>query len=648
MAQTTEAVGAAPDSGKAGSARPSETVRATVETPNGPPPPKSGRGLFQKIWPAGLAFVVYLLVALFAYRHTGLSSGLPGCACGDQAQEVSFIAWPTYALEHARNPFYTSWVNYPVGVNLAVNTTALLLGILAIPVVLAFGPVVAFNLLLVLGFALSALAMCLVLRRWVRWWPAAFVGGLLYGFSPYMIGQGWGHLFLVFVPIPPLILLALDEIVVRQSSSSLRYGLLLGLLAAAQYYISDEVLALTGIVAVIGVLLLAVTHWREALRRARHVIEAFAYAAVACGILVAYPVWYTYFGPAHINGPPQSLASLATFPGDLVAGIAPTVSQLFGSAHLKSIGDHLTGGDVTENGMYLGIPLIVALGLIVGFCRRVRTVVFFAVMLLVSYVLALGSRLHIDKHNTGIPMPYAILIHLPVIQNLLPVRFSLFVQLFAVLILAIGLDRCYHWLRANWASRHANAHARGRHRPWLAVTLTAAFAAAALFPLVPKIPYSAASTDIPTLFDSPAIDNIPVGSVVLVYPYPFDPRDQILLPQALSDMRFKIIGGPGHVPHPRGFPTYGPSILSPLAIEVLFNAAYSDLKLSATQYPPTTAGNLADLKTFLLHYQVGTIVVYPFGHAPAGVARYVSALLGPPQWRQGVDAWFGVQKTLSR
>ena len=180
-----------------------------------------------------------------------------------------------------------------------------------------------------------------------------------------------------------------DEIVVRQSSSSLRYGLLLGLLAAAQYYISDEVLALTGIVAVIGVLLLAVTHWREALRRARHVIEAFAYAAVACGILVAYPVWYTYFGPAHINGPPQSLASLATFPGDLVAGIAPTVSQLFGSAHLKSIGDHLTGGDVTENGMYLGIPLIVALGLIVGFCRRVRTVVFFAVMLLVSYVLAL-------------------------------------------------------------------------------------------------------------------------------------------------------------------------------------------------------------------------------------------------------------------
>ena len=71
-----------------------------------------------------------------------------------------------------------------------------------------------------------------------------------------MIGQGWGHLFLTFVPIPPLILLVLDEIFIRQSRSARRYGLLLGVLAAAQYYISDEVLALTAIIAIVGMVVL--------------------------------------------------------------------------------------------------------------------------------------------------------------------------------------------------------------------------------------------------------------------------------------------------------------------------------------------------------------------------------------------------------
>ena len=500
--------------------------------PRQPRSPGRGRGLLQKCWPAGLVFVLYLALALYAYWHTGISSAIPGCACGDQAQEVSFIAWPTYALEHARNPFFTSWVNYPSGVNLAVNTSAPLLGILAIPVVLIAGPIAAFNLFLILGFALSALSMCLVLRRWVRWWPAAFTGGLLYGFSPYMIGQGWGHLFLTFVPIPPLILLVLDEILIRQSRGARRYGLLLGALAAAQYYISDEVLALTAIIAAIGILLLAVTHPRESLRRARYVIEAFAYGVVVSAILVAYPVWYSFFGPAHIKGPPQSLKSLATFPGDLIAGIVPTVSQLFGSSHFKVIGDRLTGHDVTENGMYLGIPLIAILAVITGLCRRVRAVLFFAVMLVVSYLLALGPRLHIDTHNTGVRMPFTVLIHFPVIQDLLPVRFSLFIQLFAALILAIGMDRCYQWIKARLDSGRAHSKKRASWGKWPAGLIAAAVAVVALIPLTPKIPYVAAPVKIPTLFNSPAINNIPVGSVVLAYPYPFDPEDQILLPQA--------------------------------------------------------------------------------------------------------------------
>ena len=42
-------------------------------------------------------------------------------------------------------------------------------------------------------------------RRWRIWGPAAALGGLVYGFSPYMVGQATGHPVLLFLPLPPFI-----------------------------------------------------------------------------------------------------------------------------------------------------------------------------------------------------------------------------------------------------------------------------------------------------------------------------------------------------------------------------------------------------------------------------------------------------------
>ena len=232
-----------------------------------------------------LVFCIYLAIALYAYRHLLNGSSLPACACGDQAQEVSFLAWGSFAVTHGHNPFFTVWTNYPTGMNLAVNTSFPLLSFIAIPAVLTIGPVASYILLLVAGFALSALAMYVLLRRWVRWSLAAFIGGLLYGFSPYMIGQGWGHLFLIFVPIPPLIFLVLDEILVRQSHNVRWLGVALGALAAAQYYISPEVLTLTAVVAGIGTVILAAMHRRSVTSCLTYVLRGFGYAVLVCAPL---------------------------------------------------------------------------------------------------------------------------------------------------------------------------------------------------------------------------------------------------------------------------------------------------------------------------------------------------------------------------
>jgi hypothetical protein len=85
--------------------------------------------------------------------------------------------------------------------------------------------------------------MFFVLKKWCRW-PAAFVGGLAYGFGPYMVTQGQTHLNLAFVPLPPLIVWCLYELLFEQKRRPVRMGVLLGLLAGAQVLISPELLAL--------------------------------------------------------------------------------------------------------------------------------------------------------------------------------------------------------------------------------------------------------------------------------------------------------------------------------------------------------------------------------------------------------------------
>ena len=104
-------------------------------------------------------------------------------------------------------------MSHPSGVNLLDNTSELALGVVLAPVTWVFGPVASLNVALTLAPALSALAMFLLLRRWVRWAPAAFVGGLLYGFSPLvLVSLSDAHLMLGWAVVPPLVVACVDEL----------------------------------------------------------------------------------------------------------------------------------------------------------------------------------------------------------------------------------------------------------------------------------------------------------------------------------------------------------------------------------------------------------------------------------------------------
>ena len=230
---------------------------------------------------------------------TGTSIGSGG---GDGALMMWFLQWTPHALDHGLNPLFTDHINVPEGVNVMWNTSLLLPGLVLAPVTAAFGPVLTFNLLLALGLGLSAWCAAIAFRRYASNRVAALLGGLVFGFSPYMLAQSRGHLQLTLVFLVPLLLLVLDEILVRQRWRPLVAGAALGALAAGQLFIGEEVLAFTGIVALVGVILLAALFPRQVRGRAGYALLALAAGAVVFAVLAAGPLLFQVTGPQRVSG----------------------------------------------------------------------------------------------------------------------------------------------------------------------------------------------------------------------------------------------------------------------------------------------------------------------------------------------------------
>jgi len=169
----------------------------------------------------------YLVLAVVVWwqvwsRHPASTTT---CGCGDSALFLWFFAWPAHAMGHGLDPFHSAAMSPPGGVNLLANTSELALGVVLAPVTWAFGPVASMNVALTLAPALSALAMFVLVGRWVAWTPAALAAGLLYGFSPLvLVSLSDAHLMLGWAVVPPLLVACVDELLVVRGRSPVVVG----------------------------------------------------------------------------------------------------------------------------------------------------------------------------------------------------------------------------------------------------------------------------------------------------------------------------------------------------------------------------------------------------------------------------------------
>ena len=560
-----------------------------------------------------------LLAAAAAYLALGVAlwwgvwsshpTSTTTCGCGDAARFLWFFQWPAYALAHGQSVLHSTWLFHPGGINLLDDTSVVALGVVLAPVTWLWGPVASMNVALTLAPAMSALAMYLLLRRWVTWAPAAFLGGLAYGFSPFVVTElALNQLNIAFLAVPPLVVLVLADLLVTQRRTPWRNGLALAGLVVVQFFVSTEVLLLTVLASVVGVvLLLAGTAVRDPAAIGPRVRGAVTGSAVAVGasvVVLAYPLWFLLAGPSHLSGPIWSAGATARY-GTTASSFVTTGGLAGLRPSMLRFGGYQ--GPVLVGLGYLGVGVLV-LGLAgsVLWRRDLRLRLFLGVGL----VAALASL----APGHGVWVPWDAVQHVPWIGDIVEVRFVLVTTLCLAVLAALSLDHARSWLRTR--------------APSAATGVGWGIAALVLLPtvvaLAPNLPLTTRPVVLPTWYATRGAA-LPPGRVVLAYPVPFAGLQSSEAWQAVNTMAWAQAGGGG----PQGQPSRAGAARP--GFEVLSAAS-----LPLGPAPDPTPANLAAVRQALALWRVTTMVVpdqpelpvYEQGRSTAYAVGFLTAVLG--------------------
>ena len=488
---------------------------------------------------SALTLLGFLLLAALVFRGWKLAptTNTLGHGHGEASFFLWVLRWMPFAIEHGQNPFVTTYLNAPLGVNLLWNTSLPLPALVMAPVTLLFGPVLTYNVLLTLGLGLSACTAYLAIGRYVSSRIAAVLGRLVYGFSPYMRAHSLGHVNLTLVFLPPLLLLLLDDVVVRQRRTPLLDGALLGVVAVCQLLISEEVLATTALTGALLLVVLAVGHWRQVRSHLSYAAAAFAVAAVVFLVLAAVPLASQFFGPYRYSGPASGAAPRLV--NDLYTFVVPSRQQVVSTTATADLVATLPGNAAERTG-YLGAPLLlVALGVAVRWWSRpvVRSA---ALLALCMAVLSMGANLWVGGHRTTIPLPWSALQELPAAESVIPSRLAVYTALFMGLLVAVFADQVRGW--SGWRR-----------------VLGGVVVLIALAPIVPRFAGSGMGpVDVPRFFTSDDVQRVPADSVALVVPFPDRFASFPMLWHATAGIHFKMPGGYFLGPSADGRAQYGP------------------------------------------------------------------------------------------
>ena len=383
--------------------------------------PQRIRAVSRRPWARELAVLAAYLAAGVAATWP-LASYLTGRlpASRDVAIYVWDLWWVAHQLIHLHNPWFTSQLAAPVGLQLGYHTLVPLLGALMAPVTLAFGPSAAYNLLVIASPGLACYAMYRAARLWLPTLSGAIAAGAFFGLSAMLTYQTWYHLNIVYGTV--FLPLTLEAAVRLRRDPSIGRGVILGVVLGASVLVNQESAVMALILAV-----LALIGWLAGLRSRDAALAALrgVAAAVVAGLVVASPQLVAMVQQARAGGNGASAASLgyATWVASLPSLFAP--SPRLTDDGLSALGHIYTSQTRIETLNTFGVVLsLLAVAGLVARWRR-RSAWLLLLLWLGGAALALGPVLYVGHHlyvpfaqiwqgvRVSVLMPYTWFIRVP-------------------------------------------------------------------------------------------------------------------------------------------------------------------------------------------------------------------------------------------
>ena len=362
---------------------------------------------------------------------------------GDPLLNTWILAWGVHALvSGSLCHFFDANIFFPVERSLAFSEH--LQGVLPIfaPVAILSGdPVIGYNVLFILSFALSGFSMFCLAHYWTRaFWPS-LVAGTLFGFAPFRFGQQ-GHLQILNLFWAPLALLFLDRFLrTRRWRSLAAFAGLYWLQVLSSVYLAHM---LTLAVALyVGYYLVAVD---RGLLRLSLCPKLLVFLGVS--LVVLLPAHVPYLAVQRSWGYVRTLQETMFYTPDVLSYVSapPSVNDL----HLLPFRPVAQTAE-HEKWLFPGLvlPSLILLGSFGGASgisavRRRRLRRIFWLIMGAAFLISLGPYLVAFGVHTRIPMPYLVLYHIvPGFAAMrVPGRFALLVVLAASPLAALGAVRC--------------------------------------------------------------------------------------------------------------------------------------------------------------------------------------------------------------
>ena len=414
-----------------------------------------------------LAYLVLAVVftwPLSAHLTTATGSGL------DPLLQTWVLAWDAHALITDPRTVWHAPIFFPYPETLAYSDHHLLLAIVALPLIVSGGPVLAYNLLVLTSYALTGWAVYLLAsdmlaraRDMRMRIVGAFAAGALFAFGTYRMTHVV-HLQLLQTAWLPLALLFLRRLLCDSETGNRRWrnaalsGLFAGVqCATALYYAYFAALALG---------LYVIVRLRDVLNYQRQPDFWQRIGGLALGgalaVLIAAPVTLPYIRVYEYLGVVRSLRELDNWSAPLQAYLAvvPT-NWLYGG---RGAWFAASGGEFALfPGFVTAVLAIASLALAVwkrgGSGKEAdrdligaSDVIFLALLASCAWVLSLGVGIRLERGGEvlPIPMPYATLDErIPGFGALrVPARWAMLTHLALALLAGFALVRIGQWFRS--------------------------------------------------------------------------------------------------------------------------------------------------------------------------------------------------------